>query len=86
MGRSSRLLVKVTATPQITTPAHVLATLCAMPGDDLQREGGTEGYLLRARRVEYARLAPLHAGIRRGRSTFDLNAIGDEPRGTGLRD
>ncbi len=67
------MLVKVAATRQLTTPAYGI-------------EGSTEGFLLRARRVEHARLVPLYARIRRGRGTFDLNAFRDEPRGTELRD
>jgi len=67
------VLVKVTATRQITTPAYVI-------------EGSTEGFLLRARRVEHARLAPLHARICRGRGTFALEAFREQPRGTQLRD
>ena len=80
------MLVKFTATRQIAIPVHVLEALCAKPGRNFWIEERAEGVLLRARRVVHARLAPLHAKIRRGRGTFGVDACSVERHGTELRD
>ena len=53
------MIVKITATRQVTLPAHVLDALSVGPGDRLQLIEGPDGYLLRPRRIEYSRLGTL---------------------------
>ncbi len=80
------MYVKITAKRQVTFPAHVLEALGVGPGDRLELTEGPEGYLLRARTVDRAKLAPLRGKLRRGRGTFDLEAFRAKPHGRSLRD
>ena len=80
------MLVKVTAKRQVTLPARVLEALCAKPGDHLRIEESAKGSLLRPRRVDHGRPAPLSAKPRFGHGTFELEAFRDQPRATALRD
>ena len=80
------MLVKVTAERQIVLRPHVLAVLCAKPGEHLWIEQSADGVLRRIRRVAHARLAPLHAKIRPDRGTVDQGTFRDQPRATALRD
>ena len=57
------MIVKITATRQVTLPAHVLDALSVGPGDRLQLIEGPDGYLLRPRRIEYSRLGTLREQI-----------------------
>lgn len=80
------MLVKVTAKRQVTFPAKVLEDLGVKPGDRLELREGPDGYLLRPRRVDASRLAPLHGRLRRGKGTFDLEAFREQPHARTLRD
>ena len=80
------MLVKVTAKRQVTLPVRVLEALYAKRGDDLRIEESADGFLLRPRRADHGRPAPLSAKLRFGHGTFDLEAFRDQPRATALRD
>lgn len=73
------MFVKITAKRQVTFPARVLEALGVKPGDPLDLEEGPDGFILRARRIDLSRLAPLRGALRRGEGTFDLDAFRDEP-------
>ena len=79
-------IVKITAKRQVTLPARVLAALGVKPGDRLKLEEGPEGFILRARHIDRARLAPLRGKLRRGEGSFDLEAFRDKPHARTLRD
>ena len=79
------MFVKITAKRQVTFPAHVLETLGVKPGDRIELEEGPEGFVLRARHIDRARLAPLRGKLRRGRGTFDLETFRNEPHARTLR-
>ena len=51
------MFVKITAKRQVTFPARVLEALGVKPGDRIQLEEGPEGFVLRARHIDRARLA-----------------------------
>ena len=59
------MLVKITSKRQVTFPARVLDALGVGPGDQLELEEGPDGFTLRARRIDPARLAPLRGKLRR---------------------
>lgn len=80
------MLVKITAKRQVTFPARVLNALGVQPGENLEIIEGPDGFLLRPRRVEATRLAPLRGKLKRGRGTFDLEAFREEIHDPTLRD
>jgi AbrB family looped-hinge helix DNA binding protein len=80
------MLVKITAKRQVTFPARVLNALGVQPGDNLELLEGPEGFILRPRRIEFSRLAPLRGRLKRGQGTFDLETFRDKPHDQTLRD
>jgi len=80
------VFVKITAKRQVTFPARVLDALGVKPGDRIELEEGPDGFILRARRIDHSRLAPLRGKLRRGEGTFDLDAFRNEPHDRALRD
>ena len=80
------MIVKLTAKRQVTFPARVLDALGVKPGDRLELEQRPDGFILRARRIDRARLAPLRGKLPRGEGTFDLETFRDEPHDGTLRD
>ncbi|MSQ49157.1 MAG: AbrB/MazE/SpoVT family DNA-binding domain-containing protein [Betaproteobacteria bacterium] len=80
------MFVKITAKRQVTFPARVLAALGVKPGDRIALEEGPDGFILRARNIERARLAPLRGKLRRGEGSFDLEVFRDRPHARTLRD
>ncbi len=77
---------KITPRRQVTFPARVLEALGVKPGDRLELEEGPGGFVLRARQVDRARLAPLRDKLRRGKGTFDLEVFRNTPHDRALRD
>ncbi len=80
------MLIKITAKRQATFPARVLDTLGVKPGDRIELQESPAGFVLRARRIDRSRLAPLRGKLRKGRGTFDLETFRDTPHGRALRD
>lgn len=80
------MLVKITSKRQVTFPARVLDALGVGPGDQLELEESPDGFTLRPRRINRARLAPLRDKIRRGHGTFDIETFRGEPHDRSLRD
>ena len=80
------MVLTVTAKRQVTFPARVLAALEVQPGDRLVLEERPDGYLLRPRRIEASRLAPLRGRLRRGVGSFNLSAFREEAHDPALRD
>ena len=80
------MFVKITAKRQVTFPARVLEALGVKAGDRIELEEGPDGFVLRARHVDRARLAPLRGKLRRGKGTFDLDAFRNKPHDRALRD
>lgn len=80
------MIVKLTAKRQITFPARVLEALGVKPGDRLELEQRPDGFILRARRIDRGRLAPLRGKLPRGEGVFDLETFRDEPHDGTLRD
>ena len=80
------MFVKITAKRQVTFPARVLEALGVKPGDRVELEEGPDGFILRARQVDRARLALLRGKLRRGQGSFDLESFRDKPHARALRD
>lgn len=80
------MFVKVTSKRQVTFPARVLEALGVKPGGQLELQENPDGFLLRPRRVDATRLAPLRGKLRRGRGTFDIERVRGQADGPTLRD
>ncbi len=80
------MLVKITAKRQVTFPAKLLEALGVKPGDHLELAEGPDGFILRPRRIDSTRLAPLRDMLRRGRGTFNLASFRKQPHDSALRD
>ena len=80
------MFVWVTSERQITFPAGVLEAMGVKPGDQLELREGPDGFLLRPRRLDPLRLAPLRGKLRRGRGTFDLDRVREQAHDPTLRD
>jgi bifunctional DNA-binding transcriptional regulator/antitoxin component of YhaV-PrlF toxin-antitoxin module len=76
----------VTSKRQVTFPAHVLEALGARPGDQIELHPGPGGFLLRARRVDTSRLAPLKGKIAQAAAAFDLRKFREQRHDASLRD
>jgi AbrB family looped-hinge helix DNA binding protein len=80
------MIIKVTSKRQVTFPARVLDALGVGPGDRLELEESPAGFVLRARRIDVSRLAPLRGRLRRGAGTFDLTTFRGQRHARALRD
>jgi AbrB family looped-hinge helix DNA binding protein len=80
------MLVKITAKRQVTFPAKVLEALGVQPGDRIELQESAEGFILRARRIDRTRLAPLRTKLRKGQGEFDLESFREQPIDPALRD
>ncbi len=80
------MVVKITSKRQVTFPARVLDALGVRPGDQLELEEGPDGFILRPRRIDSNRLAPLRAKLQRGRGGFNLKSFRGQPYDPTLRD
>lgn len=80
------MIVKVTSKRQVTFPARVLDALGVGPGDQLELEEGTGGFILRPRRIDYTRLGTLRDKIPPGRPPFDLQSFREQGYDPSLRD
>ena len=80
------MLIKITAKRQATFPAKVLEAMGVKPGDQLELSESPNGFILRPRRIDLTRLAPLRGKLRRGQGSFDLETFREEPYDPSLRD
>lgn len=71
----ANFVVKITAKCRVILPARVLEVLGAKPGARLKLAEGPDGFVLRARRIDRAHLAPLRGKLRRGKGTFNLETF-----------
>lgn len=56
------------------------------PGDHIQIEEGTDGFVLRPRHIDLTRLAPLRGKLARAKCSFDPEAFRNNPYDRTLRD
>jgi AbrB family looped-hinge helix DNA binding protein len=78
--------VTITSKRQVTFPAHVLDALGVKPGDRLELQSSPEGFLLRAKRVDITRLAPLRGKCKATAPAFDVHKFREQAHAPTLRD
>jgi bifunctional DNA-binding transcriptional regulator/antitoxin component of YhaV-PrlF toxin-antitoxin module len=76
----------ITSKRQVTFPAAVLEAIGVGPGDRIEIVPSAEGYLLRAKRVDHGKLAPLRNSLKPDIPPFDLVTFRQLPHETSLRD
>ena len=72
------VVVKITSKRQVTFPAQVLKTLEVQPGDQLELIEGPGGFVLRPRRIDPSRLAPLRSNLSPRHHPFDLQSFREQ--------
>ena len=80
------MLVRITSKRQVTFPARVLDALGARPGDQLEIIESPDGFILRPRKINLTRLAPLRDKIPDDHEPFDLETFRTQPHAPSLRD
>ena len=80
------MIVKITAKRQVTFPAHVLNAMGAKPGDQLEVTETQGGFLIKPRRIDESRLAPLKGLIPEDHPVFDTSNFREETYDPALRD
>ncbi len=80
------MLITVTSKRQVTFPAHVLDALGVKPGDRLELQASADGFLLRAKRVDASRLAPLRGKLKAGAPAFNIHSFREQAHAPALRD
>ena len=80
------MLVKITSKRQVTLPAHVLEAMGVGPGDYLEVTAASDGFLLRPRRIDFSKLAPLAEKIQPNYPGFDIGAFREDTCDPSLRD
>jgi bifunctional DNA-binding transcriptional regulator/antitoxin component of YhaV-PrlF toxin-antitoxin module len=78
------MMMTITAKRQVTFPAHVLASLGAGPGDKLELEASPQGFLLRAKKVDASRLAPLRGKLK-VKGAIDMQKFREQAHDLSLR-
>ena len=73
------MIAKITAKRQVTFPAKVLEELGVGPGDAIEIRKTEAGFVIRPRRVDVSKLAPLAGALRRGRGSFDIEKFRETP-------
>ena len=72
------MIVKITSKRQVTFPKRVLDELGVGPGDRLELLEGPDGYILRPKRIDRSKLAPLKDLIPPDTPPFDIRKFRDE--------
>ena len=80
------MYVKITSKRQVTFPKHVLDALGVGPGDQLELEETGDGFVLRPRRIDVSKLAPLSHLIKSDREPFDIRKFREGTYDSSLRD
>ncbi len=80
------MFITITSKRQVTFPAHVLHTLGAKPGDQLELQPSPDGFLIKPRRVDASRLAPLRGKLKDNAPAFDIQVFREQPYDRSLRD
>ena len=80
------MIVKITAKRQVTFPADVLDAMGAKPGDYLEFTRAPGGFLVKPRRIDESRLAPLKDLIPADHPVFNAGDFREALYDPALRD
>ena len=80
------MIVKITSKRQVTLPAQVLEAMGVGPGDRIEILESPEGYLLKPKRIDHSRLAPLRHLIADDHPPFDIREFRNGTYDSSLRD
>ena len=80
------MLVKITSKRQVTFPARVLDALGVGPGDQLELQESSAGFLLRPRRIDPPFIPPLRGKIDPDAAPIDMETFRNQPYDPALRD
>lgn len=80
------MIVKITSKRQVTFPAHVLDAMGVGPGDRLEIQECSEGFLLKPRRIDHSKLGILKDLISPDAPPFDIHEFRDGTYDPALRD
>ena len=80
------MIVRITSKHEVTLPAHVLEAMGVGPGDRLEITEHEDGFLLKPKRIDYSRLAPLRDLIPDDHPPFDIRKFRDGTYDPSLRD
>ena len=80
------MVVKVTSKRQVTFPAKVLDALGVRPGDQIELIERSDGFVLRPRRIDMTRLAPLRSRLPPECEPFGLESFRRQTYDRTLRD
>lgn len=80
------MFITIMSKRQVTLPAHVLDALGAKPGDQLELQPSPDGFVLRAKRVNANRLAPLRGKLNKAAPAFDTDTFRGQAHAPALRD
>ena len=80
------MIVKITSKRQVTFPADVLEIMGVGPGDRLELTEVPDGFLIKPKRIDPTKLAPLHHLISPDTPPFDIAKFRDGTYDASLRD
>ena len=80
------MIVKITSKRQVTFPAHVLDAMGVGPGDHLEITEGTDGFILRPRRIDHSKLGLLKDLISPDTPPFDIRQFREGTYDPALQD
>ena len=80
------MFVKITSKRQVTFPARVLDALGVGPGDRIELQEGSDGFILRPRRIDYSRLGTLRDKIPTEHPPFGIRDFREQGYDPALRD
>ena len=76
----------ITYKRQVTFPVRVLEALSVKPADRLELHASPHGLLLRAKRVDASRLAPLRGKLNLNAPAFNIHSFREQAHAPSLRD
>ena len=80
------MIVKITPNLQVTLPPEVLDAMGVGPGDRLEITEHEDGFLLKPKRIDNSKLAPLRDLIPDDHPPFDIRKFRDGTYDSSLRD
>ena len=80
------MVLKITSGRQVTLPIQVMDAMGVKPGDHIEIIEGSDGFILKPRRIDYSGLALLRDKIPPELPQFDIETFREQPYDPSLRD